>query len=489
MNKKPNIIVFMTDQQVADTVHDWHMAKTPNVDRLKKTGVHFTHSFCTAPHCCPSRASFFTGLYPSEHNIWNNVENNSAFSRDFYDDIVTFPELLQQDGYRTIFSGKWHVSGYDGPSERGFDEVLHEYISNHGRMKPENKPSSLSDWAKHYSDASKVDTQNTEKEFGRIIRPGYPKFVQFGEEENPFGDNTTVEKACNRLQTMNEEEPFFMYIGTVGPHDPYCLPKEFLDLYDINDIELPANFYDDMEKTPNLYQRTRNAFRLTEEEHKESIRHYLAFCSYEDSLFGKVLDTLEEKNMMENTIVIYTSDHGDYVGAHGLWAKGLPCYREAYNICSIIGGAGIVNGNRQESAMISITDFAPTILELAGVLNENHVTGKSIVPFLKGESPSEWREYLFTQTNGNELFGIQRSVFSKQWKFVYNGFDFDQLFDLTNDPLEMVNVVDVLDYQEVLKQMWKELWKFTKATKDMTTSPYIMVALAPFGPGILLEDS
>ena len=482
-----NILVFMTDQQLGDTILPSHMAKTPNVDRLRKNGMQFTSAYCPAPHCCPSRATFFTGLYPSEHNIWNNVEVDNALSRTFYGGVVTFPEELKQAGYQTIFSGKWHVSGYEGPADRGFDEVLYEYISNYGRMKPNNLPPVNHDWKKAYADYTDLDHADSEKHFGQIIREGYPTYYQFGTNPSPFGDKETVQLACERLKKQDHEKPFFMYVGTVGPHDPYFPPQEFLDMYPIEDIEFPPNFHDDMMDVPGLYRRTKKAFALTEQEHKESIRRYLAFCSYEDSLFGRILDTLEQENMMNDTVVIYLSDHGDYVGAHGLWAKGLPCYREAYQICAVIGGGNIVSHPVQCDELVSLSDMAPTILDLAGVKDHTPTTGVSLLPLLQGTVPADWRTDIYTQTNGNELYGIQRAVWNKKWKYVYNGFDFDQLYDLEADPLEMHNLAEYSEYQPIIRKMCKKMWKFARDHNDPITCPYIMVALAPYGPGITLE--
>ena len=487
MNKKKNIIVFMTDQQLADTIEPWHIAKTPNVDRLRKNGVHFSESFCPSPHCCPSRATFFTGLYPSQHNIWNNVEVEGAFSREFFDGVETFPVALQNAGYRTVFSGKWHVNGYEGPDKHGFSEVLCEKGTNFGRFERENKPLSKT-WERVYSGKIPIDKENEEKDFGRIIRPGYPKYYQFSTDPNPFDDKGTVDKACEWIDNYKDDDPFFMYVGTIGPHDPYNPPQKFLDMYDINDIKLPESFSDPMDDVPALYRRTRDAFKLTEFEHKESLRRYLAFCSYEDSLFGQLLDKVESANLMEDTIIMYLTDHGDYLGAHGLWAKGLPCYREAYQICAVIGGGGVEAKGSVCDKLVSLADFAPTILDLAQTNNLQPFVGQSLVPYLKGETPHNWRSEIYTQTNGNEIYGIQRAVWSKKWKLVYNSFDYDVLYDLENDPLELHNVINDPFNKEVVKELWKKLWSFSRNTKDTAVCPYIMVALAPYGPGIILED-
>lgn len=484
--QKPNILVFMTDQQLGDTILPENATQTPNIDEFRQHAVQFTDAYCPAPHCCPSRATFFTGLYPSEHNIWNNVEVSNAISKKLFDGITMFPEELKAAGYRTYFSGKWHVSGYEGPLDRGFDEVLKEVTSNYGRSLQENI-AYTSDWDTYYSDRTKIDFENSPKEFGRIIRQGYPTYYQFGVEENPFEDSDTVAVACDKINNYQHEDPFFMYIGTTGPHDPYNPPQEFLDMYDLKDIDLPDTFEDSMLDVPALYRRTKEAFKLTTEEHKESLRRYMAFCSYEDALFGKIIDTLTKKGILEETIIIYLSDHGDYAGAHGLWAKGLPCYREAYQICALIGGGSVANQNKTNNALVSLADFAPTILELAGVRTSTLFTGKSLVPFLSDQDTDGWRTELYTQTNGNEIYGIQRAVWNKKWKYIFNGFDYDQLYDLENDPYETQNLINKPELIPVIKEMCKKQWQFAKAHKDSCTCPYIMVALAPYGPGILLE--
>ena len=140
--------------------------------------------------------------------------------------------------------------------------------------------------------------------------------------------------------------------------------------------------------------------------------------------------------------MVYVSDHGDYTGDHGLWCKGVPAFKGAYHVPAIIRGPGIKNLGRTNDSLVSLTDFAPTFLELADVESEMKVSGKSLVPFLNDEQPGGWRDALFTQTNGNELYGIQRSVVTKKWKYVFNGFDFDELYDLEADPEEVTNLID-----------------------------------------------
>lgn len=486
MQTKQNVVVFMTDQQNGKTIFHGNVAKTPNMDRFLKQSTHFTQCYTASPHCCPSRASFFSGLYPSEHNVWNNVEVDNAHSKGLYDDVVLFPECLQQNGYHTVFSGKWHVSSHESPADRGFDEVLCEVTTNKGRSKLSNRPS-MADWAV-YQDKATIDLKEDmdADEFGRILRYGYSKYYQFGNEENPFGDAQTTEKACAYIQEYDFEQPLLMYVGTIGPHDPYCVPQAFLDLYDLDDIVLPPNFEDDMLDKPALYRRTKMQFKLTEAEHKESLRHYLAFVSYEDYLFGQLLDTIEAKGIQDDTTVMYLSDHGDYMGAHGLWAKGLPCFQEAYHVPAVIRGARFPAGAEIDD-FVSLVDFAPTILDITKTKHET-LSGHSLLPLIKGDEPPALRQATYTQTNGNEVYGIQRSVMTKKWKFVYNTFDFDELYDLEADPLELHNLLPSDEYNQVVYDMSKLMWQFAKRHMDNCICSYIMVSLAQYGPGIILEN-
>jgi len=486
--KRPNIIVFMTDQQNAVSMDPNGPIKTPNMDKFLKRSLRLTKNYCPSPHCCPSRASFFSGLMPTQHGVWNNVEVSNSLSKDLYDDIILFPEVLKEHGYNNYFSGKWHVSAYQGPLDKGFDEVLFEHTTNYGRIEKEDK-SSNKDWERAYYGKENIDDFDEKKEFGKIIRPGYPHYYQFGVNENPFKDTDTVNYACDKISDYNKDEPFFMYIGTTGPHDPYCPPQEFIDMYDINDIKLPESFNDDMLDKPALYRRTRDQFKtLTEGEHKESILRYYAFCTYEDYLFGKVLDTVDKKGIIDDTVIIYLTDHGDYLGAHGLWAKGLPCFKEAYEICGVIGGYDIKKGSEcDELAML--TDFFPTILDLANIDIPDGLAGHSIKNLLYGQKLENPRTEIYTQSNGNEIYGIQRAVWNRKWKYVYNSFDYDELYDIENDPNEMKNLFGKEEYECVVKQMCKKMWQYTKDVGDNCTSPYILVSLAPYGPGIIHLDT
>lgn len=478
--ERPNILIFMTDQQRGDTVPPYGRAITPNLDRFRREGVTFSQTYCPSPHCCPSRATFFTGLYPSEHGVWNNVNVGNALSRGVNDGVRLFSEDLRDAGYRLAFSGKWHVSNEETPGDRGWDA---SFVTGVNAQPGGARRPNTYEWERYLKRAE--EPEPTERREGEILRPGYSTYTHYGVRENPFRDGDVVQDALQLLRNRGAEgTPWCQYIGTLGPHDPYFVPQEYLDLYDSEAIELPENFTDLMNDKPALYRRTRGRFdQLSEAEHREAIRHYLAFCTYEDALFGEVLSALEETGEAENTVVLYVSDHGDYVAEHGLWCKGLPCFRGAYHVPAIIRWPkGVSRPGRDVDAFVSLADFAPTFLELAGVETERTFTGQSLTPFLRDEEPHAWRDAVFTQSNGNELYGIQRSVTTRDWKYIYNGFDFDELYDLQCDPGETRNLAGDPQYADIVRAMAGRMWRFAYERQDVCVNQYIMVSLAPFGP-------
>ncbi|WP_171132850.1 MULTISPECIES: sulfatase-like hydrolase/transferase [unclassified Ruegeria] len=352
----------------------------------------------------------------------------------------------------------------------------------------------------------------TNRQPGQIIRPGWPNYTHFGTAENPFDDLLVVDTAIKQVKsyadTSDEALPWCMYVGTLGPHDPYTPPSKYLDWYDLSDIELPQSFDDTMDDKPGLYRRTRDRFdQLTAEEHRDAIRHYLAFCSYEDALFGKLVSALEETDQLDNTVVVFLSDHGDYLGEHGLWGKGLPAFQSAYRIPLVIGGPGISPDlqGAQLDHPTSIVDVGPTIVELCDVEPSYQVSGTSLVLLLTNSSQETPKPDVFFQSNGNEAFGIQRAVISDGWKLVYNMFDQDELYDLGKDPEEITNLLaDPVGQRKVgrgpldsipsnlrakVEELYRKLWKFGIAHDDENINGYVLTALAPFGPGIVADPS
>lgn len=484
----------MTDHQRWDMMPPFRRCRTPNFDVMYRESVSFVNAYCPSPHCCPARATFHSGLYPSEHGVWNNVNVGNTLSAGLNSGVRLWSEDLKENGYRLYHAGKWHVSQEQGPADFGWTDV---YSKEHFTGIPaEKKAPDPYEW-KWYMQGDCYGVSENEPGRGirkesEILREGYPRFSLYGRSEHPFNDDTVVDKAIACMGQLKEETaPWLLYCGVLGPHDPYYVPQRFLDMYDIGDIELPVNFHDDMLDKPNLYRRTKEKFNeLPIEEYREAIRHYLAFCSYEDYLFGRLVTALKQHNLYDDTIMICLSDHGDYAGEHQLFAKGLPCFQAAYHIPIMIRWPGVTTGDRGGKTVenfVTLADMAPTILDMAGVVASRRFSGSSLKKLLLGEKDDYPRDAVYTQSNGNELYGIQRSVMTKEWKYVYNGFDYDELYKLTDDPGEMVNLSADKRYRIVKRELSKKLWQFAYDHNDVCINPYVMVSLAEFGPGIIFE--
>jgi len=481
--RQPNILIFMTDHQRGDTVLPEHPARTPNVEALAAAGVTFTNTFCPAPHCCPARATFHSGLFPSRHGVWNNVCNDQALSRGPKAGVKLFSEDLAEAGYRLAWSGKWHVSVEESPADRGWEE---RFVS--AAAGTVHSPT----WEGYRKIAARPEP--TQRGEGEIFRPGYGTYRLYGcsDEQGNAHDERAVAEALEALPELARgDQPWAMFVGTVAPHDPYVVPGRFLDLYDLDDVPLPAAYDDALADKPRVYRRMREMrfAQLSEREVREGVRHFWAYCSYLDELFGKVLAALEATGQAENTLVLYCSDHGDYCGEHGLFCKGIPCFRGAYHVPAVVRWpAGIVRPGRRVEALVSLADFAPTFIELAGRKAQRRLSGSSLVPFLQDRPPGRWRDEIHTQCNGVELYYTQRSVMTDRYKYVFNGFDADELYDLRADPHETKNLADDPRYEPLKRDLVRRMWRFALAENDSAINSYITVSLAPFGPAEAFRD-
>jgi arylsulfatase A-like enzyme len=470
----------MTDHQRADTALAEHPSITPNLDRLAAEGVTFTQTFCPSPHCCPSRATFFSGLYPSRHGVWNNICNRRALSTGLNEGVRLWSEDLAEAGYNLHYTGKWHVSVEESPKDRGWTEhtVSGAKGTYHGAR-----------WD-HYKALAQEPTSTGEtaaRGEGEILRPGYGPYRLYGTSERTGDhDQRTLEEALAVMPELaRSDAPWGLYVGFGGPHDPYMVPQRYLDLYDPDDVPLPAAYHDELADKPAIYKRMRDTRfgQLSEREVREAVRHFWAYCTYLDDMFGQLLKALDATGQADETLVLFTSDHADYVGEHGLFAKGIPCFQGAYHIPAVVRWPrGVRDPGRRVDAFVSEADFAPTLVEAAGLALDAGLTGASLMPFLRGETPPDWRDAIHTQCDGVELYYTQRSVMTRDYKYVYNGFDWDELYDLRKDPEEMVNLASDPAYEPVKREMCRRMWQFAYEEDDSAINPYITVGLAPYGP-------
>jgi choline-sulfatase len=425
MSDRPHILVVMVDQLSALFLRAYghSVTKTPTIDRLAEEGVVFENAYCPSPLCAPARAVFMTGSLPTRTGAYDNAaELPSA--------IPTFAHLLRLEGYRTCLSGKMHFVGAD--QLHGFEERLTTdvYPGDFGWTPDWSRPGERIDW--WYHNMSSV------------------KQAGVAEVTNQLEyDDEVAFHAVRRLYDYaryEREAPLMLCVSFTHPHDPYVARRRHWDLYADDDIDSPATPAKPYEQLDPHSRRLWDAaamgeVEITEEDVRAARHGYYASLSYVDEKIGEVLDALEACDLAGDTVVVFLSDHGDFLGEHGLFYK--MSFREHPARVPLIVHAPALYGARRAQEPVSLADLAPTLADLARPGRSadlpRAVDGRTLVPLLEGsqENPDTTvvGEYL-----AEGVLGPMVMIRRGRWKFIHTPSDPDQLFDLESDPLELANV-------------------------------------------------
>ncbi len=444
MTEQPNIIFVITDQQRYDTINalGFPHVDTPNMDRLVREGVSFENCFVTAPSCASSRASLFTGFYPHTTGILKNAD---SWRRSWV-------ELLNERGYHCVNVGKMHTWPYDAPA--GFNE----------RYVVENKDRYLEgryffdEWDKALAARGLVKQQ---RELYRE-RDDYNKSLgafTWDLPEETHSDFFVGDFAKWWLKNKPIEKPLFLQIGFPGPHPPYDPVPRHLDKYIDRELPLQEVNGADLESQPPPFKIMRqhnvdvdhdsvvHDLNPSYEQRLRQRRHYLANVSMIDEKLGELIDTLEKQGILKNSVVIFTSDHGDCLTDHGHSQK-WTMYDAIVRVPLMVWSPDLFKGNRKVNGLMQSMDMGAAILEIAGVTVPSSFEAKSILPVLKGE---EWvgRPYVFAEQVKDGIYTdgpFMTMVRNHEWKLVhFLDADYGQLFNLQNDPEEMHNLWDASD--------------------------------------------
>jgi len=475
MADRPNILFLMTDQMQGRVLEPDHPCRTPNLDRLASMGVRFRRAYTPNAVCSPSRASLMTGLLPHNHGVLEVIHCVDEDQSNIRRDKPHWAQRLVEAGYRTGYFGKWHVErtgdlGFFGWQVDG---------STGGKLHSSYKRRALG------------GSEPEPRYF--IVRynegpPGYRRTVHYGVVDIPpekrMGITTGL--ALEYLEDfVKGSDPWCCFVSLNEPHDPFVAGREAFELYDPESLEPPPNWYDDLSDRPGIYRKAGELWAgMTEREKREAAACYYASITEIDDQFGRIIEFLEESGKLEDTIVVFTSDHGELLGAHGLYCKNFSAFEEVYNIPLIISGPGIARGAVTE-ARVGLHDICPTLLELVGLEPFDVPDSRSFAPVLRDPSGCEGDFTRgFAEYHGTRYKLTQRVVWDGPWKYVYNGFDYDELYNLHEDPYEMANLARDPAYGDVVRRMAGLMWKFVRETGDhaLFNSHYPILRLAPVGP-------
>ncbi|MGI5899516.1 MAG: sulfatase-like hydrolase/transferase [Christensenellales bacterium] len=465
---KPNLLFIFTDEQAAKTMGSYGNSQisTPNMDRLAAQSQLFENAYVTQPVCTPSRSTILTGLYPHTNGC---TKNNISLRPD----TKCFPELADFTGYTTGYFGKWHLG----------DEVFAQHGFEHWRSiediyalqySPERDKSAVSSYSHYLAEQGyEPDTVNAHgaKCFSRTFAAGLTE--EHGKPAYLAGETA-------RFLKENKDEPFALFVNFLEPHMPFTGPRD--EQYDYREIPLPESFEEGRYNTENsrLVQMRKRFFKhgqdgmplKTEEDWKRLIARYWGLISQVDSALGKILDALEENGLDENTIVVYTSDHGDMMGAHRVLTKGM-MNEEAVKVPLLLRFPGIAH--RRIAQPISQVDLAPTLLEAMGKEVPGFLQGESWMPALSGECEPEGRS-VFIQWNpmhtseDEALEDPVRTVITADgWKYNQSWIGESELFYLPDDPGEMKNLAGDSAFKPIIDRLRDEIkaWRIAKGDIDI----------------------
>ncbi|SFF67669.1 Arylsulfatase A [Salegentibacter agarivorans] len=466
---KPNIVFIFTDDQASRTISSLgnHEIITPNLDRLVKTGSSFTNAYnmgaWNGAVCVASRSMMISG-----RTVWNAKEISEDWSRkDSISMNQTWGQLMHSGGYNTFITGKWHVNI---PPKKVFDS-----ISN---IKPGMAGDNW-DFKKMQGLADDIDAGNVDLD--EVMPVGYnrPKNVK-DTTWKPY-DTTNggywkggrhwnlvlKDDATSFIKSATgEEKPFFMYVASNAPHDPRQAPKEYLDMYPLDNISLPENwlpeypFKNAIKNGPSLRDEALAPYPRTSYAIKTHIREYYASITYLDKQIGDILDALEESGEMKNTYIFFTSDHGLSLGEHGLLGK-QSLFESSMKAPLIIVGPHIPK-NKKVDTPVYVQDVMPSTLEAASIEKPEYVDFKSLISLAQGTKNVEHYDAIY-----GAYLDVERSIRKGNLKLIlYPEISKGLLFDLEKDPNEMNNLFDNSDYQNKVKSAFISLVKLQDSLND-----------------------
>lgn len=453
MRNLPNILFLFSDQHNAKCMSNtgYSDVKTPNMDRLAERGVRFTNAFCQNPVCTPSRISFLTGQYCHNHG--------------YYDLFGPIPlklysmfEHFRKFGYRTAAIGKLHTPF--GWLEKHCDFADHLY----GEFAGESKGS----YDLYLEKLGIIDDSRIYPLAGKPTIDSYESEVPLEHSIERF----TTKRAVDFLDSIDTDQPWMMWVSHYRPHKQTSPSKPFGTMYDPGKLKLPPNYYDTLEGKPERQKQHRDFARSNvflyglepEAAERRFLAHYLGLVSQVDESIGILLDEVERRAGLDNTIIVYASDHGDFAAEHGMVEKvyGIS-YDAVDNIPLIISGPGKIREGSVCNELVEAVDVFPTFCDLAGIPTPDCVQGKSLKPFLNGENTPQ-KDAAFTEN------AWTKSIRTKEWRLVYHPYeDSGELYDMVNDRWQLRNLYNNESYERIKIELQKKLldWLIT-TTRPVT---------------------
>ena len=449
---RPNLLIIHTDEHNFRTLGCYRalmspdqamvwgkqaVLETPNIDGLAKAGAVCTKFYATTPLCSPSRSAFMAGRYPQNTPV---TTNNVPMS----DDVVTFAEVLRRGGYATGYAGKWHLDGTGKPQwapKRQFGCADNRYMFNRGHWKQLN------------------DTPAGPAVKARAGR-GRPTYDVKGADARSFTTDFLADKTVDFIRA-HKDQPFCFMVAIPDPHGPNTVRPPYDTMFDQIDFQSPRTMNKPDSAVPAWGRK--QARDLS----NKLMRQYFGMVKCIDDNVGKILGELDKLGLAENTIVVFTSDHGDLCGEHGRHNKGVP-FEASAKVPFVIRAPGRIRPGTVVRQALGCVDFSPTVLGLMGLEAPPNIEGRDASALLTGKAPDGWKDVVFmrgasknSQSPGNWLAAV-----TQRYKLVVSPIEKPWLFDLQKDPDEITNYFSDPACRETIRQLAKGLLAYGRRHND-----------------------
>jgi iduronate 2-sulfatase len=461
---RPNVLFLIADDlNNFEGCYGNTLVKTPNIDRLAERGVRFERAYCNFPLCGPSRNSLLTGMYPNSTGILAN----SQIFRQTCPERVSLPQAFRQQGYFAARIGKLYHYGV--PNSIGTDG--HDDPAS---WEMQINPAGVD----RTEDQAKIFSLNPGNFGGTLSWYASPK----GDAQHTDGKIAAEAEWILERCAKQKEQPFFLAVGFYRPHTPYVAPKNpYYDFYPLEKMPLAKVTPEEISQIPKaaLLSYKREQDQLTDDLRREAIQAYSASISFMDAQVGKVIAALDRLGLSENTIIVFTSDHGYHMGEHGLWQK-QSLFEESARVPLLIIEPGAKGKKAVAQAPVSLVDIYPTLAKMAGINAPGDLQGQNLQPLLQDPSASG-RGWALSQVvrgggfrrvgasaavgdNGDRFFGY--SLRTLRWRYTEwdEGKQGRQLFDHDADPHELKNLADAPEHSATVAALSEQLHAAVKGT-------------------------
>ncbi len=439
---KPNVLLIISDDLTMTALGAYgnRIVSTPAIDRLAQEGVLFERAYSQYPVCGPSRASLMFGYYPSATTTYGYVSGREQVGRE----RQSMAQWFKDQGYYTARVSKIYHMGVPIDIETGSD----------GTDDPDSWTEKFNAKGPEWQAPGKAELVQNNPD-GAIERKGgnVMTIVQGSEGDLGHSDGIAAEKA-RELIRAHKKEPFFLAVGLVRPHVPFVAPEKYFIPYPWQQMVPPPVVENDWADIPARginYVTTKNG-QMSHAQKQKAIAGYYASVSYMDAQVGKILQTLREEGLEDNTIVVFISDHGFHLGEHDFWMK-VSLHEESVQVPMIIKAPGIQPGRTQSFA--ELLDLYPTLVNMAGGRIPSNIQGKSLLPILK-DKEHQIRDMAFSVSQDGKTFLVR----TDRWAYIQYDEDAKsgrELFDMYQDPKQYTNLADLPEYQAVVQEMQAKL--------------------------------